>query len=96
MAISGNGYDIVPINLAVAATGGSNGMDARCTNADSVKDCRMSPTDKARHRAKTTVRPCTGRHTDADFLGDPGYVAANTPATPGSRASRKRAARLAA
>lgn len=46
-----------PIRHACAASGGSNGLDARFTNAFSVKDCRTSATAASLIRRPTDVRP---------------------------------------
>ena len=46
-----------PIRYACAASGGSNGLDARFTNAFSVKDCRTSATAASLIRRPTDVRP---------------------------------------
>lgn len=55
MAISGSGWEIVPINRAVAATGGANGMDARVTDAQSVRDCRLTDRKRPTIRVRSNV-----------------------------------------
>lgn len=46
-----------PIRFACAASGGGNGLDARFTNAFSVKDCRTSADAASLIRRPTDVRP---------------------------------------
>lgn len=55
-----------PIRFACAASGGGNGLDARFTNAFSVKDCRTSAAAASLIRRPTDVRPNSNGDTQTE------------------------------